>query len=153
MKNDPIVITGIKQRITRHPDAQGLDLLSEADLEELAEAVAAKPIRIATARWMPVPVLIRNLDNLRPEVKTHLDEQLTINAQALCRAKGFAPAPSQPPVEDPSQAPPEPAQEPAPQPVEQPQERPKSVFSDAPKPAVREDWFDGFLTFMSNIFR
>lgn len=150
MKIDPTVTERIRERLTRHPQSGMLRQLAEADLDNLASAAAADVFRVSRARWMPVCSLVWNMDNLRPEIQKRLEDELVKKALSRCSRQNIT---SRPPAGVDSMAghpetvpsktlPPEP---------EMPMEK-TAPKRDSPNPVPRrEDWFDGFLSFLGNL--
>ena len=158
MIDDPIVARRIQESILRHADAGILAQLPDADLAQVVRAAAADPVRVADARWLSAEVLAWNRNNLRSAVCEALENTLVRRASALCRHQDLRPEPSSKADAVKTQADdavplPTPTPTPPPAPKEEPPApKPVAASTSTPQPPRKEDWFDGFLTFISNIF-
>ena len=157
MKTDPTVIARIRELLTRHPHCGILPHLADDDLDNLAGAAAAESFRVAQARWMQVSCLAWNIENLRPALLKRLEDELVTTALSRCKSQGITP-----PTTTEAESTPE-SHEAAPSlpPLPEPAEPEKKTESEAPvspsamvrRPPYREDWFDRFLTFFTNLIR
>lgn len=152
MIDDPTVAQRIQESILRHADAAALAQLPAADLAQAVRDAAAAPVRVADARWMSADVLVWNRNNLRPAVREALENTLVRRVNALCSQRDLKPEPAL--QADPAEEEVDAAAAPPPSSPKEDPPAPKPLTASAPtpRPPQKEDWFDGFLTFMSNLF-
>lgn len=154
MIDDPTVTQRIKESILHHADAGILAQLTDADSAQVIRDAAAVPVRVADARWLSAEVLAWNRNNLRPGIREVLENRLVGRVNALCSQRNLKPAPASQAdsvEEDVAAETPTPPPPSAPE-ANPPAPNPLTASPSTPRPPRKEDWFDGFLTFMSNLF-